>query len=71
MSRIVELEALNFGGCKSLKKILEGFGVLTCLKYFEMRDCKALVEYPTVDQIFVFLTIFCIFSLYGWTDGTS
>ena len=41
------LEELSFNGCKSLRKIPEGLGGLTCLKKLYMWDCEALEEFPS------------------------
>ena len=38
---------LSFDGCKSLRRIPEGLGGLTCLKKLYMCDCEALEEFPS------------------------
>ena len=45
VSMLVALKELHFGGCKSLKKITEGLGGLTCLKKLYMKICEALEEF--------------------------
>jgi hypothetical protein len=41
------LEELNFTQCKSLRRIPEGFGGLTCSKKLYMGNCEALEEFPS------------------------
>jgi hypothetical protein len=43
---VVVLEELNFGGCKSLKRIQEGCGGLRSLKELHMQECDALEGIP-------------------------
>ena len=39
------MEELTFNGCKSLKKIPEGLGGLTCFKELYMLECEGLSEF--------------------------
>ena len=41
----VALKELNFGGCRSLKRIPNGLGGLMCFK--DMWECDALEEFPS------------------------
>ena len=43
---LVAFGKLNFGGCESLKKILEGLGSLTSLKELHVKKCEAPEEFP-------------------------
>ena len=45
VSTLVALMEFHFGGCKSLEKITEGLGGLTCLKKLYMKNCEALDEF--------------------------
>ena len=46
LSNMCALEELDFSKCRSLRKILEGFGGLTSLKTLSMWECEGLKEFP-------------------------
>lgn len=45
LPNLVTLEELNFLKCRNFKKLLEGFGSLTCLKKLDMNEYEALEEF--------------------------